>query len=64
VKLGAFDFLEKPFTPEKLMITLARCLELRSVKDEVNTLKAQVEGVAVLGTSVAKISFRICRLPF
>ncbi len=51
VKLGAFDFLEKPFTPEKLMITLARCLELRSVKDEVNTLKAQVEGVAFLGHS-------------
>ncbi|MBL7669768.1 MAG: sigma-54-dependent Fis family transcriptional regulator [Bdellovibrionaceae bacterium] len=51
VKLGAFDFLEKPFTPEKLMITLGRCLELRSVKAEINTLKAQVEGVAFLGQS-------------
>jgi len=27
VQLGAFDFLEKPFSPEKLLITAQRCLE-------------------------------------
>ncbi|MGK5089440.1 sigma-54 dependent transcriptional regulator [Bdellovibrionota bacterium FG-2] len=41
VKLRAFDFLEKPFTSEKLCITVQRCLEHQDLKRKVEVLQAQ-----------------------
>lgn len=51
VQMGAFDFLEKPFSAEKLAITIDRCLELKSVKAEVEDLRAKTEGTEFLGQS-------------
>lgn len=53
VQMGAFDFLEKPFSPEKLIITIDRCLELKSAKAEIDELKSKTEGISFLGRSQA-----------
>lgn len=39
VKLGAFDFLEKPFAPEKLIHTIRNCFEFNNMKKENEILK-------------------------
>jgi two-component system nitrogen regulation response regulator NtrX len=41
-KLGAFTFLEKPLTPEGVLLALASALELRQVKREARTLRADL----------------------
>ena len=51
VQMGAFDFLEKPFSPDKLQITIERCLELKVAKDEIQTLRAKTTDQAFLGQS-------------
>ena len=33
VKLGGFDFLEKPFTAEKIAVTTRRCLEMSRLRE-------------------------------
>lgn len=51
-KLGAYDFLEKPIDPEKLLITMQRALEMERLKDETSRLRA--EGlIPILGESAA-----------
>ena len=39
VKLGAFHFLEKPLTPESVVLTLRSALELRQARREARTLR-------------------------
>src|SRR6185295_17794095 len=53
-KLGAFTFLEKPLTPEGVLLALASALELRQVKREARTLRADL-GLAgeMIGNSPA-----------
>jgi two-component system nitrogen regulation response regulator NtrX len=51
VQMGAFDFLEKPFSIEKLAITLERCLEMRSAKALIGELKAKTEETEFIGHS-------------
>jgi two-component system, NtrC family, nitrogen regulation response regulator NtrX len=41
-KLGAFDFLEKPLTPEGVLLALASALELRQARQEARTLRAEL----------------------
>ncbi|HEX6058582.1 MAG TPA: sigma-54 dependent transcriptional regulator [Gemmatimonadaceae bacterium] len=41
-KLGAFTFLEKPLTPEGVLLALASALELRQARREARALRAQV----------------------
>jgi two-component system nitrogen regulation response regulator NtrX len=53
VQMGAFDFLEKPFSVEKLAITIERCLELRSAKKLITELKSKTEDVEFIGHSKA-----------
>jgi two-component system nitrogen regulation response regulator NtrX len=49
-KLGAYDFLEKPIDPEKLLITMQRALEMERLKDETTMLRE--EGLTpILGES-------------
>jgi len=51
-KLGAYDFLEKPIDPEKLLITMQRALEMERLKDETSRLRE--EGLTpILGDSAA-----------
>ena len=53
-KLGAFTFLEKPLTPEGVLLALASALELRQVKREARALRADL-GLAgeMIGSSPA-----------
>ena len=38
-KLGAFNFLEKPLTPEGVLLALASALELRRARREARALR-------------------------
>src|SRR5437763_2182306 len=53
-KLGAFNFLEKPLSPEGVLLALASALELRRVRREARTLREDL-GLAgeMIGESVA-----------
>lgn len=42
IKMGAYDYIEKPFTHEKLMIVLKRACEVAKLKRENIDLKAKV----------------------
>ncbi len=57
MKLGAADYLTKPFRPEELLGTARRLLESRRLKDENLLLRRQLErpyaSVAILGESPA-----------
>jgi DNA-binding NtrC family response regulator len=43
IKLGAMDFLEKPFWPEELRASVARLHQIWGLKEENRNLKAKVE---------------------
>lgn len=53
VQMGAYDFLEKPFAPEKLVVTIEKCLQLKKIKNEMNDLKSQVIETDFKGKSSA-----------
>jgi two-component system nitrogen regulation response regulator NtrX len=42
IQLGAADFVEKPFGPERLLVTVERALELRALKRENESLREHV----------------------
>jgi two-component system nitrogen regulation response regulator NtrX len=58
-KLGAFNFLEKPLTPEGVLLSLSSALELRLAKREAQVLRADL-GLAdeMVGMSAAMQSLR------
>ncbi|MEP6991914.1 MAG: sigma-54 dependent transcriptional regulator [bacterium] len=58
-KLGAFNFLEKPLTPEGVLLALASALELRRVRREARALREDL-GLAgdMIGTSPAMATVR------
>lgn len=58
-KLGAFNFLEKPLTPEGVLLSLSSALELRLAKREAKVLRADL-GLAdeMVGRSAAMQSLR------
>ncbi|HBX57804.1 MAG TPA: Fis family transcriptional regulator, partial [Pseudomonas sp.] len=41
---GAYDFMEKPFSPERLVDVTRRALEQRSLAREVSALRRQLAG--------------------
>ena len=51
IKLGAYDFIEKPFKAEKLIITLKRTLENIALKEYNNQLKQQNDLDSLVGES-------------
>src|SRR5688572_16638931 len=48
VKLGAFQFLEKPLTPEAVLVTVRAALELNRARAENRTLQAELARRATL----------------
>ncbi len=58
-KLGAFNFLEKPLTPEGVLLSLSSALELRLAKREAQVLRADL-GLddEMVGVSAAMQSLR------
>jgi two-component system nitrogen regulation response regulator NtrX len=54
IKHGAYDFIEKPFESDRLLLMIDRALENARLKTENRTLKAQAEGNAdLVGESAA-----------
>jgi two-component system nitrogen regulation response regulator NtrX len=53
-RLGAFDFIEKPFTSERVLVTVAKGLEVRELKQENRELKLAMEArYEIVGQSPA-----------
>ena len=53
-KLGAIDFVEKPFQPEKLLVSVANALELQSLRTENIRLTGELKKTRVMvGASAA-----------
>ena len=51
IKLGAYDFIEKPFKSERLQITVKRALEAAELKQYNTILKEKIPKSALIGTS-------------
>jgi len=49
LKLGAFDFLEKPFNADKLSITVKNCIEFSLLKNRVKSLEQAQQDDQLLG---------------
>lgn len=41
-QLGAFDYIEKPFTPERVLVSVHRCLKFNNIQDDHAELKREV----------------------
>jgi two-component system nitrogen regulation response regulator NtrX len=52
-RAGAFDFLEKPLSREKILLTLRHALEQTKLEEENRRLKELVGGARMIGTSDA-----------
>ncbi len=50
VKLGGFDFIEKPFSSEKIAVTVQRCLELSALRQRLR-LAESVRDAEIIGDS-------------
>ena len=65
-KLGAFNFLEKPLTPEGVLLAVASALELRQTRRVARALRAELgftgemvgksEGMAVVRQMIARVA--------
>jgi DNA-binding NtrC family response regulator len=53
VKIGGFDFLEKPFSAEKIAITALRCLEMSAIKERLRLVEARNDPKDIVGESRA-----------
>ena len=53
-RLGAFDFIEKPFTSERVLVTVSKGLEVRALRQENRALKLAMESkYEIVGDSPA-----------
>jgi len=50
VKLGGFDFLEKPFSAERIAVSVRRCLEMSTLRRRLGIADAQ-KGTQIVGDS-------------
>jgi two-component system nitrogen regulation response regulator NtrX len=59
IKMGAYDYIEKPFTSSKLLVTVKRAAEALILKKENTELKKKITKKAVItGTSQAIVQLR------
>lgn len=58
IKLGAYDFIEKPFKTERLLLIISRALEAASLRRENRYLKEEVASSEMVGKSSAIQSVR------
>lgn len=53
VKSGGFDFIEKPFSAEKIVVTVRRCLEMAAIKERLRLADARTDPIDIVGESRA-----------
>ena len=53
VKSGGFDFIEKPFTAEKIVVTVRRCLEMAAIKERLRLADVSAGPSDIVGESRA-----------
>jgi two-component system nitrogen regulation response regulator NtrX len=53
VKSGGFDFIEKPFTAEKIVVTVRRCLEMAAIKERLRLADVNAGPSDIVGESRA-----------
>ena len=53
VKIGAFDFLEKPFSAERVCVAVKRCLEFSAVSERLRLIEARNPATEIVGDSAA-----------
>ncbi|MDX2102279.1 MAG: sigma-54-dependent Fis family transcriptional regulator [Alphaproteobacteria bacterium] len=59
IRLGAFDFIEKPFQADRLIVTVQRAIEQARLKRENQELKLRAGGeIALIGASPAMSQLR------
>ncbi|AEH45030.1 two component, sigma54 specific, transcriptional regulator, Fis family [Thermodesulfatator indicus DSM 15286] len=58
IKLGAFDFLEKPLSYDRVVVTVANALKFRALREENITLKRHLTGPGITGQSHAILELR------
>jgi two-component system, NtrC family, nitrogen regulation response regulator NtrX len=51
VKIGGFDFLEKPFSAEKIAVVTRRCLEHSAMKERLRLIEAREGALEIVGDS-------------
>ena len=54
MKMGAYDYLEKPFDPDAAALTIARASEHKRLKDETATLRREIEGTFSFHSLIGK----------
>src|SRR5271157_2432852 len=59
IKLGAYDFIEKPFKADRLILIAERALETSRLKREVNDLKTRGGAITkLIGSSAAVVNLK------
>ena len=59
VQLGVYDFIEKPFTPERLLQSITNCLENASLRQQLSVLHTRISSEnAILGSSPEVVRLR------
>jgi two-component system nitrogen regulation response regulator NtrX len=58
IKLGAYDFIEKPFKADRLILVADRALETSRLKREVSDLRARGPVNRMIGSSSAVVNLR------
>jgi len=59
IKHGAFDFIEKPFKSDRLLLTIGRALEAASLRRENETLRVRAGAdLELIGHSMAMVQLR------
>lgn len=51
VKIGAFDFIEKPFSAERIAVVVKRCLEFSAIRERLRLVEARNAPAEIIGDS-------------
>ena len=51
VRIGAFDFIEKPFSAERIVIAVKRCLEFSTLKERLRLIEGRQGSMEIVGDS-------------
>jgi two-component system response regulator HydG len=54
IKLGAYDYLQKPFDPDDAALVIGRALERKRLKEQAASLRKELEGVHGFASLVGK----------